>query len=253
MDNLFDKIELISVNYKTPDFIIKQYYNIRKFIGNINIRIIDGSGFVVEELDKIEQTDTNFKIIYFDFNIHHGPGMDYALRTSKFPYLLIMDSDCWPVKPNLLVDMWKLMENDIYGVAYLNTNKYGCKYMNAYCMLLNRQIYLKYPKFVFHGAPLKDLHSEICKLGISDKIYKNIKISEYTNWSPTNPGRGTRKRYGSDWYTKRKKEIPVNKKTLEYKELCILIPPFIKLKSEYSKTKIRIEKPKRLASKRRRR
>lgn len=219
MNELFKKIEFISVNYKTPDFIIKQYNLIRKYIGNINIRIIDGSGFVVKQLDMIEQKDENFSIVYFDFNIHHGPGMDYALRTSKFPYLLIMDSDCWPVKPNLLVDMWQLMKDDIYGVAFVITNPLGCKCLKPYCMFLNKQMYLKYPKFVFHGDPLKDLHKEICKLGISDKIFKNIKINEYTNWDVHNPGRGTRKRYGSDWNTKRKKEIPVNKKNLKYFDL----------------------------------
>ena len=163
----------------------------------------------------IEKRDEKFSIVYFDFNIHHGPGMDYALRTSKFPYLLIMDSDCWPVKPNLLVDMWKLMENNIYGVG-LVTQK---KELKAYCMLLNKKMYLKYPKFVFHGSPLKDSLKKISKLGISDKILKNIKINEYTNWSAVNPGRGTRKRYGSDWYIKRKKEIPVNKTSLKYIDL----------------------------------
>ena len=214
MCKLFKKVEFISVNYKTPDFIITQYHFIRKYIGNINIRIIDGSGFVVKQLDMIEKRDKNFSIVYFDFNIHHGPGMDYALRTSKFPYLLIMDSDCYPVKPNLLNDMWKLMGDDIYGVGLV----LGVD-LKAYCMLLNRQMYLKYPKFVFHGAPLKDPIKEISRLGLSDKILKYIKISEYTNWSSDNPGRGTRKRHGSPWNIERKEEIPVSKTNLKYIDL----------------------------------
>ena len=37
--------------------------------------------------------EKNFNVKRFGYNIHHGPGMDYAIKNSNYEYQLILDSD----------------------------------------------------------------------------------------------------------------------------------------------------------------
>ena len=144
INTLIKRCEVVSVNYRTPDLIEKQYRGIRKFIGNVPIRIVDGSGCKCRNLERIRATDSNFTIDYFDYNIHHGPGMDYALKTSKYDYLLIFDSDNWPNREGLLEGMMELMDEKTWGV--------GCvvnECILPMTMLINREMYFRFHRFHF--------------------------------------------------------------------------------------------------------
>ena len=81
----YQNIELLSVNYNTPELIYRQYVSIRHYLSEtIPIRIIDGSDqkqYKNQFLD-LERSDENFKVNRIGFNIHHGKGMDFGIKTS---------------------------------------------------------------------------------------------------------------------------------------------------------------------------
>lgn len=73
-----DKVKIISVHYKTPDFIYKQYESVRKFYPGIRYEIIDGSDNGRKYFVDLQKKDPNFHVQRFRYNIHHGPGIHHT-------------------------------------------------------------------------------------------------------------------------------------------------------------------------------
>jgi hypothetical protein len=94
-----NNIEIVSVHYKTPELIYNQYNTVRNFYPKIPYRIIDGSDDGAIYFGDLEARDSNFTVERFGYNIHHDPGMDHAIRTSNYDFLLILDSDVSIIKP----------------------------------------------------------------------------------------------------------------------------------------------------------
>lgn len=186
-------VEILTVHYKTPDLIYSQYESIRKFYPEIKYRIIDGSDNGISYFEDIEREDSNFSIKRFGYNIHHGPGMDYGIKTSNFNYLLIIDSDITIKKP-LIFDMLKSFNGFSVGKKLImdstghehnqkpNTPKenFIYDYIHPYTMLINKEKYLKFKPFIKHGSPciqtMIDIHNKKCKQELVD-----FKIEEYVN------------------------------------------------------------------------
>jgi hypothetical protein len=199
-----EKVKIISVHYKTPELIYTQYETIRKFYPNITYEIIDGSDDGKTYFLDLEKIDPNFSVKRFGHNIHHGPGMDYAIRNSSHKYLLILDSDV-----SIKKDFLNLMLSDFTGISKglkIIVNNEGLSqwqskstknhnfiypYVHPYCMLLDREEYIKFKPFKKHGAPCIDFMIDVYENKQSDKLI-HFEIEEYIDLVK----RGTRSRWG---------------------------------------------------------
>jgi hypothetical protein len=159
-------IEILSVHYKTPDLIYKQYESVREFYPKIDYRIIDGSDDGKNYFNDLEKKDNKFTIKRFGYNIHHGPGMDYGIKSSNKDYLLIIDSDVSLKKP-IIEEMLNLFTGYSVGkIKIMNSEGYTSNqknikgelnfiypYVHPYCMLIKKDSYLNFKPFIKHGAP----------------------------------------------------------------------------------------------------
>jgi hypothetical protein len=167
-------IEIISVHYKTPDLIYNQHKSVRNFYPDLTYQIIDGSDNNVKYFENLENDDKNFNVKRFGYNIHHGPGMDYAIKNSNYEYQLILDSDV-SLKSNVIEHLFdnfkgyatgKLIMIDSTGHEMWqkkeeNPNNFIYSYVHPYCMLIKKSEYLKYKPFKKHGAPCIDAMIDI--------------------------------------------------------------------------------------------
>jgi hypothetical protein len=85
----------------------------------------------------------------------------------KTPLVFVMDSDLIIIRSNLIEEMYKvtltkkewlvvgnLADVDEQGFGKENTHGVlNIKYCSPKCMLVNREEYLNFPPFTFHGAP----------------------------------------------------------------------------------------------------
>jgi hypothetical protein len=197
-------VEIISVHYKTPSLIYNQYDSIRKLYPDIKYRIIDGSDDDKKYFNDLEKKDKNFTIKRFGYNIHHGPGMDYGIKSSNNEFLLILDSDI-TIKKELLTDMMFLFKGFSVGKKIIvnsngfekwqknkeSDNEFIYNYVHPYCMLLKKDEYLKHRPFIKHGAPCIETMIDIHNKNLSNML-SHIEIEEYINLKI----RGTRKIWG---------------------------------------------------------
>lgn len=205
-----DNIEIISVNYNTPDYINKQYESIRKNLSdNIKINIIDGSDknilkrgeWIISEKNKMYNTtesDKNFNVAKVGFNIHHGPGMDLGIRNNNKKYSLILDSDVYIKNDNIFYLFDEYFTENMFcmgHVIYVNNLGYdvtelsGIKYVHPSFMVIDNEKYKKLnSKFIKHGAPCIDVMKEV-------EDNQKISIKEIRDFLHFN-ARGTLKIYG---------------------------------------------------------
>ena len=195
-----ENIEIISVNYNTPDLIIRMIKSVRKHISErIAIHIIDGSSMPIDELLKLEKQDKYLKITKFDYNIHHGRGMHYGIINSKAKYVLILDSDSVVIKNGALDYLFGLMLDDVYGVGQIiNIDCHGVNsvdgipYLHPKFMLISVYEYKKYNQFINHGAPCIKAMFDIYNNGLTTKLINAKDANDYFH----EDGRGTVSRFG---------------------------------------------------------
>ena len=172
-------VEIISVHYKTPEYIYEQYESVRKFYPDASYRIIDGSDDGNQYFLDLEEKDANLKVERMGYNIHHGPGMDYAIKKSSHPFLLVLDSDI-VLKKEILAPMFakftgyavgrKRMVNalgmqnwEIPWIGKYFPKSFKYIYIQPVCMLIKREAYLQFKPFFKHGSPCIDAMIEINK------------------------------------------------------------------------------------------
>ena len=195
-------IEIITVNFRTEDLLIRLYKSIRELLGDIPFRVIDGSGDnkYVALFKSMVVSDTNTSIEKFPFNIHHGRGMNYAMATTKYDYILFIDSDGWVKDSGLVEYMAKSLKPDSYGSGLVvtvnkggdNVAANGIRYLHPSCALVKKSEYVKYPRYIHHGAPcIKTMHY-LHLLSLSHKLIHLDNIDRYF----TEDKRGTVNRTG---------------------------------------------------------
>ncbi|VBB46064.1 hypothetical protein TRIP_D380043 [uncultured Paludibacter sp.] len=172
-------LEIISIHYKTPQYIYEQYDSVRKLYPDTPYRIIDGSDNGEKYFLDLEKKDSNFKVERLGYNIHHGPGMDYAIKNSKHQFLLILDSDV-VLKKDIISPMYEKftgyavgrkrmvnalgMQNwEISWIGKYLPKSFKYIYIQPVCMLLSRDAYLKFKPFLKHGSPCIDAMIDIHK------------------------------------------------------------------------------------------
>ena len=100
------------------------------------------------------------KIVHFDYNIHHGPGMAYGFQNIKTDQVLLLDSDLIIYNKGFVEDFESKLRPESYGIGavYLGNRKdndtEGIDYLHPACALINRNIALKYPLPSFYQSPM---------------------------------------------------------------------------------------------------
>lgn len=207
-----NKLEIISVNYNTPDLIDQLIKSILSIEGNYPIRIIDGSDRepYKSEIINICNNYSNVKLEQQGWNIHHARGMDLALKTSSYEWCLIIDSDNY-VKSPLIKKMMQIIENDnqikIMGrnIEDYNRNNVYYKYYHPSYLLFNTEYYkellTRNVSFVHDGAPCYKIMRYLFDNDISNVVGADLfeklnisknEISSYINMI----NRGTANRFG---------------------------------------------------------
>ncbi len=172
-------VEIVSVHYKTPEYIYEQYASVRNLYPDTAYRIIDGSDDGNTYFRDLEEKDSNFTVERLGYNIHHGPGMDFALKSSNHEFLLILDSDVTLTK-DVLSPMFQRFTGYAVGRKRM-VNKLGIQrgesrltdklfpdsfrftYIHPLCMLISREAYFRFRPFIRHGAPCIDAMLDICR------------------------------------------------------------------------------------------
>jgi len=179
-------IPVLTVNYQTPDLILNLVTSFRKFYNNPFL-IVDGSDEEkYNELKELLKDFENIEIHHFDFNIHHGPGLEYGFKYLKSDQILVLDSDVTILKAGFLEDLIKNLSKEAYGIGdcqFVDDLGYnvgsrkgahglkesemtegGYRYLHPAIMLVNREVVLQYAMPEKHGAPMlstmKDIHDK---------------------------------------------------------------------------------------------
>ena len=189
-----NNFEIVTVNYNTPDLVERLIKSIRDF-SNVSIRIIDGSDNGEKRMETIGvvERNENVSINCFDYNIHHGRGLDYAISSSTFNWVLCVDSevqlktgifDCFTFQLPLegfpcMVDKDGMSRKD-GSITYLHPELLLVK-----TSWYNNQQH----KFIHHGAPA------IVLMGGTPPEFKNAMPEELKQYY-IRGGRGTVNRYG---------------------------------------------------------
>lgn len=205
-------LEIVSVNYNTPDLIKELVDSLIETNQVFPLRIIDGSNDknlkrLNDYLQSVEMQAPSI-VEHFDYNIHHGPGMDYALESSKYKYVLLLDSDVIVKKG--LIKRFESMINAFpkavfYGrrlivdergfnieVSKGPTEQYD--YIHPSCMLVRPDQYRKIDsKFTKHGAPCFYMMKLLNEIGLFNDFCVTVPFLK--RYYKTD-GRGTVKRFG---------------------------------------------------------
>ncbi len=198
-------VEIISIHYKTPDYIYEQYESVRNIYPEISYRIIDGSDDGKNYFKDLEEKDTNFHVERLGYNIHHGPGMDYAIKNSHFDYLLILDSDVtlkneiispmlekftgYAVGRKRMVNALGMQNWEIPWIGKLFPRSFKYIYIHPLCLLIKKEAYLKFKPFIKHGSPcidaMIDIHNKKQTHLLSDMVIEDYAEPKYQGTSKT--------------------------------------------------------------------
>jgi predicted O-linked N-acetylglucosamine transferase (SPINDLY family) len=159
-----DQIPIVTVSYNAPDLIAALLGSLRKFYGN-RVYVIDGSHpDVAEKIRAVTAGFDNIEFIPFGYNIHHGPGLSWAINNLGLSgEVLFLDSDVEIIKAGFLESMQSHLKPGMYGVGSIQmVNELGfdrpldgtVRYLHPACMLTNIEVVRQWPLPIKHGAPM---------------------------------------------------------------------------------------------------
>jgi glycosyltransferase involved in cell wall biosynthesis len=182
---MVQNLEIITVNYNTPDFVERLICSVREIEGDYPIRVIDGSDTprYQEEVSRLGDRYGFITIEQMGYNIHHGRGMHYALMTSfiaGYEWCLIIDSDNYLQQP-VIEKMMSLATGEIKIVGWeMPVNDAGVNDPNGFpyyhpSLLLFNTAYYRYlfsrgVTFTHHGAPCIRIMQYLDRHGLSHKV-----------------------------------------------------------------------------------
>ena len=209
-------IPIVTVSYNAPDLIFNLLSSIRQFYAN-PIYVIDGSD--ADNATKVNEVSRAFDNVHFhgfDYNIHHGPGMAWAIQNLPFSGpVLFIDSDMRATENGFIEDLYGHLEPHLYGVGYvIYVNRDGftitegiddssVRYLHPALMLCNIEVMREWPIPIKHGAPMTDTMVRLHDEGRSDLLLNIEWVGEVADNLIESPRfllhemRGTVKRTGS--------------------------------------------------------
>lgn len=156
-------IPIVSVSFNAPDLIETLLSSLRKHHNN-KVYIIDGSyPNVADEIRGITAKYENVQFIPFGYNIHHGPGMAWAINNLGLSGpVLFLDSDVDIINGGMIEALYRELAPHLYGVGGVGrVNEAGfdqddgaVPYLYPVCMLCNIEVMRQWPLPIKHGAPM---------------------------------------------------------------------------------------------------
>ena len=104
-------------------------------------------------------------LIDFGYNIHHGPGMAWAIKNLPLSGpVLFLDSDIEIVRAGFIEELLKSLTPEMYGVGAVNCINRdgfnvddsidGIRCLIPMCMLCNIEVMRQWPLPIKHGMPM---------------------------------------------------------------------------------------------------
>lgn len=175
----FAQIPIVAVSYNSPDLIQTLLQSLRRFYPN-PVTIIDGSApDIVGEIQTIAQGYANVRFVPFGYNIHHGPGMAWAIRNLELSGpVLFLDSDVEILQGGLIEDLLERLQPQLYGVGWIteptltdaSIQPSQFPYLSPLCMLCNIEVMRQWPMPIKHGAPMITPMLALAQAGKSDLL-----------------------------------------------------------------------------------
>jgi SAM-dependent methyltransferase len=175
-------IPVITISYNTPDLIADLLSTFRLYYSN-KVYVIDGSDEKFSKVisDVVSQYD-NTEFIHFNYNIHHGPGMAWAINNLNLSGpVLTLDSDLSVVRGGFIESLAHELKPYMYGVGQLNyVNRGGFNvtgpegallYLHPALMLCNIEVVKQWPLPVKHGAPMIEAMTALHDAGKSNLLH----------------------------------------------------------------------------------
>lgn len=185
-------IPVICVSYNSAELISDLLYSFRKFYDN-PIYIIDGSHEnFYKDIKSVAEKFKNVNFIHFDYNIHHGPGMAWAINNLNLTgRVLFLDSDIFILNNGFLEALNESLDSTMYGVGMVNNvneggfdvtyEKGAIKYLHPACMLCNIDVMRQWPLPLKHGAPMTEAMIALHKAGLSNLLgHASWLINDFT-------------------------------------------------------------------------
>jgi glycosyltransferase involved in cell wall biosynthesis len=154
-------LTLLTVNYNTPNLLTRLVTSFRKYY-ELPILVVDGSDEPNYQKIKSLGSQTT-RIVHFDSNVGHGPGICYGIENIETDQILLVDSDSYFIAHGLVEELQSHMDEKTYGVGWIMDLPKGIKYIHPCCVLLNRRVALQWPLPVQDGAPLLKPMAEISR------------------------------------------------------------------------------------------
>ena len=201
---MIDSITAICVVYRTKDLVQKTIESFREFYPDLPLIVVDNSGEDCEcsqYLRKLTKQDKNVSIFTMPENIGHGPGMDYAINRINTEWAYIFDSDTEMFKSGIL-ETFKVIagyrkilaagNKQMVSIAGRSAGRTKAKadiqYIHPAVCFINRQLYLTYPPFRYHGAPCIDTYTKVHEQVLSDELLSDFPVESFVK----HEWRGTR-------------------------------------------------------------
>jgi SAM-dependent methyltransferase len=193
------EIPIVTVTYNAPELLIGLLTSLRKFYIN-PVYVMDGSdGETGARTREIAQGFESVQVKSFGFNIHHGPGMAWAIENLglKGP-VLFLDNDIVVLRAGFMEAMLAELRDGDYGVGgvgYVNQEgfdiEYGygaIPYLHPPCMLCNAEVMRQWPLPIKHGAPMVESMRALHRAGKSGLL-------RHLDWTANDVKMGTKKVY----------------------------------------------------------
>lgn len=172
------QIPIITVSYNSVELITELLSSLRKFYSN-PVYVIDGSDeAIAQDIGNVVAAYPNTQFQHFNYNIHHGPGMAWAITHLNLSGpVLFLDSDIIVLNSGFIESLMAALTPDLYGVGYVNQvdaggfdlkpGETGISYLHPACMLCNIEVMRQWPLPTKHGAPMTEPMKALHQAGVS--------------------------------------------------------------------------------------
>jgi predicted O-linked N-acetylglucosamine transferase (SPINDLY family) len=217
-EHAIDRIPVVTVSYNSPDLIASLLGSLRRYYPHNPVYVIDGSSAeLAAQIAPIAAQYEGVRFIPFGYNIHHGPGMAWAINNLDLQgRVLFLDSDIEILKPGFLEALAAELQPHMYGVGEITpVNADGQPhgegsqpYLHPACMLTNIEVVRQWPLPVKHGAPMLPPMLALAQAGASgllghvDWVHNDFKDNPPQRVYLRHDWQGTVRRTGGYHYDK---------------------------------------------------
>lgn len=160
-----NEITIVTVSYNASHLLKQMLSSLRHFYKN-KVLVVDGSDDDhLPSIREVALTIDNVELHAMGYNIHHGPGMAWAIQKLGLKgRVLFLDTDIVVLKAGFIEELNEVLRTNDYGVGgigYVNRDgfdiSYGygaVPYLHPPCMLCNIEVMKQWPMPIKHGAPM---------------------------------------------------------------------------------------------------